>query len=117
MIRLGVLAPGLFLCASLSSGQPALESEVKEMGNSDSASQDFGFEDVEWRLREIGLSITPDLMAELALLTERLPVGNVPIEEAVTEYTQFSKKAIATVALKMSLLEKQIIDLESGNEA
>lgn len=87
------------------------------MENSDSSSQGFGFEDVEWRLREVGLSTTPDLMAELATLVERLPVGGVPIEEAVTEYAQFSKKAIATVALKMSLLEKRIIDLESGNEA
>lgn len=86
------------------------------MENSDSSSQEFGFEDVEWRLREIGLSITPDLMAELALLTERLPVGDVPIEEAVTEYTQFSKQAIATIALKMSLLEKRILDLEGLNE-
>ncbi|WP_306592914.1 hypothetical protein [Corynebacterium striatum] len=87
------------------------------MGNSDSSSQGFGFEDVEWRLREAGLSITPDLMAELAPLVNGLPVGEVPIEEAVTEYTQFSKRAISLVALKMSLLEKRIIDLESGNEA
>lgn len=86
------------------------------MENSDSSSQEFGFEDVEWRLREIGLSVTPDLMAELAPLVERLPVGGVPIEEAVTEYTQFSKKAIATVALKMSLLEKRILDLEGLDE-
>lgn len=86
------------------------------MGNADSSSQGFGFEDVEWRLREVGLSITPDLMAELAPLAERLPVGDVPIEEAVTEYTQFSKQAIATVALKMSLLEKRILDLEGLNE-
>ena len=87
------------------------------MENSDSASQDFGYEDVEWRLREAGLSVTPDLMAELATLSNRLPSGEVPIEEAVTEYTQFSKKAIATVALKMSLLEKRIISLESLNES
>lgn len=86
------------------------------MENSDSSSQEFGFEDVEWRLREVGLSITPDLMAELAPLAERLPVGDVPIEEAVTEYTQFSKQAIATIALKMSLLEKRILDLEGLNE-
>lgn len=86
------------------------------MENSDSSSQGFGFEDVEWRLREIGLSITPDLMAELAPLAERLPVGDVPIEEAVSEYTQFSKQAIATIALKMSLLEKRILDLEGLDE-
>ncbi|WP_420678886.1 hypothetical protein [Corynebacterium striatum] len=86
------------------------------MGNSDSSSQGFGFEDVEWRLREVGLSTTPDLMAELAALTDKLPVGEVPIEEAVTEYAQFSKRAISLVALKMSLLEKRIIDLEAGNE-
>lgn len=86
------------------------------MENSDSSSQEFGFEDVEWRLREIGLSVTPDLMAELAPLAERLPVGDVPIEEAVTEYTQFSKQAIATIALKMSLLEKRILDLEGLDE-
>ncbi len=86
------------------------------MENSDSSSQEFGFEDVEWRLREIGLSVTPDLMAELAPLAERLPVDDVPIEEAVTEYTQFSKQAIATIALKMSLLEKRILDLEGLNE-
>lgn len=87
------------------------------MENSDSASQGFGFEDLEWRLREAGLSTTPDLMAELAYLVDGLPVGGVPIEEAVTEYAQFSKKAIATVALKMSLLEKRIISLESRNES
>ena len=86
------------------------------MENSDSSSQEFGFEDVEWRLREIGLSVTPDLMAELAPLAERLPVDDVPIEEAVTEYTQFSKQAIATIALKMSLLEKRILDLEGLDE-
>ena len=86
------------------------------MGNSDSSNRGFGFEDVEWRLREAGLSVTPDLMAELATLTDALPVGEVPIEEAVTEYTQFSKQAIASVALKMSLLEKRIIDLEASNE-
>ncbi|HCD3016556.1 TPA: hypothetical protein NBM48_001618 [Corynebacterium striatum] len=55
-------------------------------------------------------------MAELAALTDKLPVGEVPIEEAVTEYAQFSKRAISLVALKMSLLEKRIIDLEAGNE-
>ena len=87
------------------------------METSDSSSQEFGYEDVEWRLREAGLSTTPDLMAELAYLVDGLPVGGVPIEEAVTEYTQFSKKAIATVALKMSLLEKRIISLESRNES
>ena len=87
------------------------------METSDSSSQEFGYEDVEWRLREAGLSVTPDLMAELATLTDKLPVGEVPIEEAVTEYAQFSKKAIATVALKMSLLEKRIISLESLNES
>ena len=86
------------------------------METSDSSSQEFGYEDVEWRLREVGLSVTPDLMAELATLADRLPSGEVPIEEAVTEYTQFSKRAIASVALKMSLLEKRIIDLEVGNE-
>lgn len=86
------------------------------MENSDSSSQEFGYEDVEWRLREAGLSVTPDLMAELATLSDRLPSGEVPIEEAVTEYTQFSKQAIASVALKMSILEKRIIALESGNE-
>ena len=86
------------------------------MENSDSSSQEFGFEDVEWRLREIGLSVTPDLMAELAPLAERLPVGDAPIEEAVTKYTQFSKQAIATIALKLSLLEKRILDLEGLNE-
>ena len=87
------------------------------MENSDSSSQWFGFEDVEWRLREAGLSITPDLMAELATLADRLPSGEVPIEEAVTEYTQFSQRAIASVALKMAILEKRIIALEASNEA
>ena len=73
----------------------------------------FSFEDVEWRLREAGLSVTPDLTAELAAMVNTLPVGEVPIEEAVTEYTQFSKKAVASVTLKMALLEKRIIDLEA----
>lgn len=76
----------------------------------------LGFEDVEWRLREIGLSVTPDLMSELAVLINELPKGEVPINEAITECAQFSKKAIAEVALKMALLEKRIIGLESLDE-
>ncbi|ART20087.1 hypothetical protein CBE89_00135 [Corynebacterium striatum] len=84
--------------------------------NVGSSNYEFSFEDVEWRLREAGLSTTPELMSELADLVNALPSGSVPIEEAVAEYSKFSKQAAASIASKMAVLESRLMRLERGNE-
>ncbi|OFQ44623.1 hypothetical protein HMPREF3155_11605 [Corynebacterium sp. HMSC06D04] len=84
--------------------------------NVGSSNYEFSSEDVEWRLREAGLSTTPELMSELADLVNALPSGSVPIEEAVAEYSKFSKQAVASIASKMAVLESRLMRLERGNE-
>ena len=69
-------------------------------------------EDLEWRLREAGLTVTPNLLANLA---EDAKAGSdVGISDGVAleGLRSFIETATSDIVLAFAALEKRILDLE-----
>lgn len=69
-------------------------------------------EDLEWRLREAGLTVTPNLLENIAEDAKVIPCGGLSDGEALEELRSFIESATSNIVLAFAALEKRILDLE-----
>ena len=76
------------------------------------SSQPLSPEDVEWRLREAGLTVAPNLLANLAEDAKAGSDGGLSDGEALEGLRSFIEAATSDIVLAFAALEKCVLDLE-----
>ena len=69
-------------------------------------------EDLEWRLREAGLTVTPNLLANLAEDAKAGSDVGLSDRETLEGLRSFIEAATSDIILAFATLEKRILDLE-----
>ena len=83
------------------------------MKDHDRPDLEYSPEDVEFLLREHGLSTSANLVSALKDLENELKTGTMDVSEAFTQCIQFTRRTGATIATQFAILESRIRAIET----
>ncbi|AEX68827.1 hypothetical protein D9B85_00840 [Corynebacterium diphtheriae] len=83
------------------------------MGTSDNPNDGFSHEDIEFLLREKGLSTSADLVSQLRDLEYEIKTGLMKPAEAYNQCIQFTRRTSSVITTQFAILETRIRAIES----